>query len=396
MPYALFTTLAFSSALAFSYEGIMNIKITQITSEAFEWPRPGIWNGSHFYGPGRLHKVTVYTDQGVVGAGWNGGTAATRPQHFLREFVDFYRPLLIGRNPLETRALVRDLGEKQNKILGPAGLHTQVLAAIIIACWDIHGKLENKSVHQLLGGAKDRIRAYIAGGYYADNKGLPELQDELRYNIEELHATAVKMKIGDPDVGLNGDIDRIEAAREAIGPDNVLMVDANCACDLETATRFVEAMDEFDVFWFEEPITIHDFKGHRRLVENSRIRIATGENYYTLADFETLLDYNGAAVLNVDATICPGYDIAIDVAKIAEQKGVDIAPHGCQELQLPLAAGVSNGIFLEYYPPEVDPLRGEMFLPQLTLDKDGFVTVPDTPGIGYVLNMDLLSRYRVG
>ena len=81
---------------------------------------------------------------------------------------------------------------------------------------------------------------------------------------------------------------------------------------------------------------------------------------------------------------------------MAERNGLKIAPHGCQELQLPLVAGVPNGEFLEYYPQEVDPLRSEMFEPQLVLEEDGFVRVPDRPGIGYELNMELLNRYRVG
>lgn len=374
----------------------MNIKITRVTSESFEWDRPTIWNGSHYYGKGRLHKVTVYTNQNVYGVGWNGGTAATRPQNFLYHFVDYYRPLLIDRNPLDSRQIVTDLGEKQIKILGSAGLHTQVLAAIIIACWDIRGKIEHKSVHQLLGGAQDRIRAYIAGGYYAEEKGLKQLQEELIYNVEELHATAVKMKIGSPEVGFSDDMKRVEAAREAIGPNVTLMVDANCACDLDTALKFAQELKNFNVYWFEEPLVIHDFKGHRLLREKSEVKIATGENYYTRADFETLLLNQGASILNIDATICPGYDIALEVCKLAQDNGVCIAPHGCQELQLPLAAGVTNGEYLEYYPPEVDPLRAEMFLPQLSLDKDGFVTVPQTPGIGFELNMDLLNRYRVG
>lgn len=374
----------------------MDIKITQVTSEAFEWERPGIWNGSHFYGPGRLHKVTVYTNQGIYGTGWNGGTAATRPQHFLRGFVDYYRSLLIGKNPLDTKQLTIDLGEKQNKILGPAGLHTQALAAIMVACWDIKGKVENKSIHQLLGGKQKRVRAYIAGGYYAKGKGLKQLQDELLYNVEELHSTAVKIKIGDPVVGFAEDMKRVEAARKAIGPDVELMVDANCACDLKTALEFAKELEQYDVYWFEEPIAIHNFKGHKLLKETSKVKIATGENYYSFADFETLLDNNGASILNVDATICPGYDIAYDIATMAESRGIKIAPHGCQEIQLPLVAGVSNGDFLEYYPPEVDPLRSELFYPKLSLEKDGFVTVPDSPGLGFELNMDLLNRYRVG
>jgi len=373
-----------------------DIKITKITSEVFEWDRPGFWNGSHFYGLGCLHKITVHTDQGITGSGWNGGTAATRPLRLLPAFADFYRPLLEGRNPLDTRALVKDLWEKQIKILGPAGLHNHVLAAILIACWDIRGKVENKSVHELLGGARDKIRAYIAGGYYAENKGLKELQHELRYNVEELHATAVKMKIGDERVGVAGDMKRVEAAREAIGPEITLMVDANCACDRKTAMEFVRELEKYDVYWFEEPLPIHDFEGYRELAENSHIKIATGENYYTVADFETLLAHSGASVLNVDVAICAGYDVAREIAQMAERNGLKIAPHGCQELQLPLVAGVPNGEFLEYYPQEVDPLRSEMFEPQLVLEEDGFVRVPNRPGIGYELNMELLNRYRVG
>ena len=373
----------------------MDIKITQIESESFEWERPGIWNGMHFYGPGRLHKVTISTDQGIEGIGWNGGTAAVRPNDFYGLYVDYYKSFLIGENPLDTENLTLNLGQKQDKILGSAGLHTQVLAAIIIACWDIKGKVKGQSIHSLLGGEQKRVRAYIAGGYYAKNKGINELQEELLHNVENLNATAVKIKIGDPNAGMSEDMKRIEAARNAIGPDIDLLVDANCAFDLSTALAYAREMENYNIYWFEEPLAIHDFKAHKTLNASTSLMIATGENYYTLADFETLIENNGASMLNVDATICPGYDVALKVAKLAQKKGLKIAPHGCQELQLPLVAAVSNGELLEYYPPEVDELRKELFYPKLTLDSDGYVTVPNTPGIGFDLNMDLLNRYRV-
>ena len=372
------------------------MKITSVTSEIFEWERPGIWNGGHFYGPGRMHKVTVETSEGITGYGWNGGTAAERPLSLFPGYVDYFRPLLIGRDPMNTRAIATDLGEKLIKILGPGGINTQVLAAINIACWDIKGKVLGQSVHQLLGGAQDRIRTYIAGGYYAEGKGIEELKDEVRYNVEELHASAVKIKIGDPNVGVSGDMERVAASRDAIGDEAVLLVDANCALDLPTAMEFARLLPAYDVYWFEEPLPIHDYEGHRRLAEMSSVKIATGENGYHLAHFRTLLDHAGASILNVDATICPGYDVAKDVADLARERGVTIAPHGCQELQLPLAAGVAHGEFLEYYPQAVDPLRAEMFHPILKPDTDGFVTVPNRPGIGFELNMDLLDRYRVG
>tara|TARA_B100001029_G_scaffold172491_1_gene170301 strand:+ start:2430 stop:3554 length:1125 start_codon:yes stop_codon:yes gene_type:complete len=373
----------------------MDIKITNIKSESFEWERPGIWNGMHFYGPGRLHKVTISTDQGIEGIGWNGGTAAVRPNNFYSLYVDYYKTLLIGKNPLKTKSLTINLGEKQNKILGSAGLHTQVLAALMIACWDIKGKVMGQSIHSLLGGEQKRVRAYIAGGYYAKGKGLSELKQELQHNVENLNATAVKIKIGDPNAGISEDMKRIEAARNAIGPNIDLLVDANCAFDLPTALSYATEMENYNVYWFEEPLAIHDFKAHKTLNASTKLTIATGENYYTLADFETLIENKGASMLNVDATICPGYDVALKVAKLAQEKGLKIAPHGCQELQLPLVAAVSNGELLEFYPPEVDELRKELFHPKLKIDKDGYVTVPDIPGIGFELNMDLLNRYRV-
>ena len=371
------------------------MKITDVKSELFSWDRPGIWNGSHFYGRGYLHKVIVHTDEGITGIGWNGGTAAERPLYLMPGYVDYFKPLLIGSNPVDTQKITTDLGQNQIKILGPAGLNTQVLAAINIACWDIKGKAFNKSVHQLLGGAQNRIRAYIAGGYYAEGKDLKELQNEVLYNVQELHSTAVKIKIGAPSQGLSGDIKRVEAVRDAIGPNVTLMVDANCAFDVDTAVEFANALSTYDVYWFEEPIPIHDYEGHKRLSKTSQIKIATGENGYTTSYFRTLLQHQGASILNVDATICAGYDNALKIADMASDSNVSIAPHGCQELQIHLAAAIHHGEFLEYYPPEVDPMRAKMFEPLMVLDNDGFVTVPTRPGIGFELNMDLLNFHKI-
>ena len=150
------------------------------------------------------------------------------------------------------------------------------MAAINIACWDIKGKALGQSVHKLLGGAQQRIRTYIAGGYYAEGKGLEELKDEVRFNVEELHAGAVKIKIGDPNVGVAGDMERVAAARDAIGDNASLLVDANCALDLPTAMEFARLLPEHDVYWFEEPLPIHDYEGHRQLAEMSSVKIATG------------------------------------------------------------------------------------------------------------------------
>ena len=103
------------------------MKIIDVQSDVFEWEWPGIWNGGHFYGPGRLHKVTVKTDEGIEGYGWNGGTAAERPLVIFPPYVKYFRELLIGRDPFDTRGIADDLGEKLIKILVFKNLHNNII-----------------------------------------------------------------------------------------------------------------------------------------------------------------------------------------------------------------------------------------------------------------------------
>ena len=374
-------------------------KITTVENQLYEWDKPPIWNGMHVYDKGRLHLVKVTAKSGteeLVGYGFNGGTAATRPLSIFPKFVDLFRPVLIGHDGTDT-AYVSRLAENY-KIYGPGGYHTQVLAAINQACWDVRGKIEGKSVHALLDGTQQRIRTYIAGGYYGREKGFDELREEMARNINEFNATAVKMKIGDPAAGLETDIKRIEVVRETVGSDITVMVDANCALSIAEARAFLPALQANNIFWFEEPIHSHDYRGHKELRETAQdygIQIATGENGYGLHYFQTLIDYDGADVFNLDVAILPGYEPAIRVVEEALGAEKLIAPHGAQELQIHIAASRDNGLMLEYYPPAVDPLRGEMFLPQMILDTDGYVTVPSRPGIGFEPNWELLKHHRV-
>ena len=374
-------------------------KITAIESQLYEWDKPPIWNGMHVYDKGRLHLVKVTAKsrtEAIVGYGFNGGTAATRPLSIFPKFVDLFRPTLIGHDVTDTAAVSR-LAENY-KIYGPGGYHTQVIAAINQACWDIRGKIEGKSVHALLGGTQQRIRTYIAGGYYGRGKGFDALREEMRRNRDVFNATAVKMKVGDPDAGLETDIKRITAVREAVGPNVTVMVDANCALSIEQAQAYLPTLQANDIFWFEEPISSHDYRGHkvlRAVAQDYGIRIATGENGYGLHYFQSLIDYAGADVFNLDVAILPGYDPAMQVVEEASAAEKLIAPHGAQELQIHVAASRDNGLMLEYYPPAVDPLRGEMFLPVMVLEDDGYVTVPSRPGIGFTPNWALLKHHRL-
>ena len=122
------------------------MKITDVTSEVFEWERPGIWNGGHFYGPGRLHKVTVHTDEGITGYGWNGGTAAERPLKLFPGYVDYFRPLVVGRDPASLTISVFGQPPETDRDQIAAFLHA---GAERVSVWASHCETEAEMGEQL-------------------------------------------------------------------------------------------------------------------------------------------------------------------------------------------------------------------------------------------------------
>ena len=327
------------------------MKITDLICEIYRWPRPfTIANGSNTYGDGVLLLLRVLTDQNITGHGWLGGTAAERPLEIFSSYIPFYKP-----------------------------------------------------VHALLSGddSPKKVRAYIAGGYYYgdDDKpaGLQSLQDELTHNIQTLNAKSVKIKIGNPAAGIDVDTKRVAASREALGPNIELMVDANCAFkNAETAIAYAQAFEPYDIFWLEEPFRPDAFNLHRQLADATSIPIATGENIYTVPHFRELLSQGAVKWVNSDVAIATGgYDAGMDIWNLAKESGCHLAPHGCQELQCHYVAAADPDGRFEIYPPKLDPERDKIFTEPFALDKNGFATMPNEPGIGRIPNRDALKKHLV-
>ena len=368
------------------------MKITDVSVRSFVWDKPKpIYNGKYTYRSNVFNLIQVDSDDGIRGYGWGGGTAAMRPGGMHQALVDHFKQALIGEDPFDYRRHWDAMWEP--KIVGRRGMTTHVLGAIDIALWDLMGKAVGKPVHKLLGGYRDRIPAYIAGGYYEEGKGLKELAAEMEENLQ-LGAKAVKMKVGA--VPINEDVERVRVVRDAVGPDIKLLVDANNAYAAYQAVELARKMEPYDVFWFEEPVAPDDYRGHARVAAASTIPVATGENEYTRYGFRDLIAQDGAAILNPDAQILGGITEFMHVASLAAAHDLHIAPHGAQEIHVHLVSAISNGLILEYYRETVDPLRGQQFTDKLELDSDGMAGVPDRPGLGFEPNFDLLERYEVG
>ena len=367
------------------------MKITDVTLQSYTWARPQpIRNGKYTYVDVGLNLIHVHTDEDITGIGWGGGTAVGRPGEVTIALLNHYKQALIGEDPFAYRRIWHNMWEP--RIVGRRGISTQVISAIDIALWDVIGKATGKSVHKLLGGYHDRIPAYIAGGYYEEGKGLDELAQEMRDNLA-LGAKAIKMKIGG--VSIREDVERVKVVREAIGDDIKLLVDANNAYTAYEAIDIARKIEPYDIFWFEEPVAPDDYRGHARVGRATSIPIASGENEYTRYGFRDLIDHDGASILNADAQILGGITEFMQVASLAAAQDLHIAPHGAQEVHIHLVGAIPHGLILEFYRETVDPLRGQIFKEKLELDNEGYVAIPDRPGLGVNPNYELLAEHRV-
>src|SRR6516164_3046415 len=195
------------------------MRITDVSRESYRWPRhKPISNGKHTYTHAGLGVVKIHTDEGVAGVGIGAASGIAGAT------IDALTEQLIGQDPLNHERIWSAMWVP--KLIGRRGLTTRAISTIDIALWDLKGKVAGLPLHQLLGGYADRVPTYIAGGYYEEGKGLPELGQEMIDNVE-MGASAVKMKVGA--VSIAEDAERVKTVREAVGPEVKVMVDANCA-----------------------------------------------------------------------------------------------------------------------------------------------------------------------
>jgi L-alanine-DL-glutamate epimerase-like enolase superfamily enzyme len=362
------------------------MKITGITTKAYRWPRTKpITNGKHTYTHVDFAITEIETDEGITGIGLGSGGGIERAT------IERLTPLLIGQDPINVERLWDRMWVP--KLIGRRGLTTRAIATIDIGLWDIRAKAAGMPLYKLLGGFRDRVPTYIAGGYYEEGKGLRELAKEMEDNVA-MGARAVKMKVGG--VPIAEDVVRVRTAREAVGPGVKLMVDANCAYRHYEAIQFAKRVEEYDIFWFEEPVAPDDYDGHRKLANATSIPIATGENEYTRYGFRDLIRNDCAAILNADAKVLGGVTEFMKVAALAQAHDLDIAPHGSQDIHVHLVAAISNGLILEFYRDTVDPMWGRIYRHTLRLNEDGTVSPPDVPGIGADPNYEVLEPFRRG
>ena len=341
----------------------------------------------------------------LVGYGFNSN-GRYAPTGLLR---DRFVPRLEAADPAD---LVDETGEN----LSPEAVHAVLLAnekpgghgerstavgVLDMAVWDLVAKIAGLPLHRLLaerygdGRFDERVFVYAAGGYYFPERGLAQLQDEMRGYLE-CGYRVVKMKIGG--ATLAEDLARIEAVLEVTRPaGGHLAVDANGRFDGETALRYAEAIESYDLFWYEEPGDPLDYGLQAALAAAYERPLATGENLFSHQDVRNLLRHGGMRAdrdfLQMDPSLSYGLVEFRRMLGVVQKHGWSLRrciPHGGHQMALEIAAGMRLG-GNESYPGIFQPFGG--FADDIAVE-DGYVRLPNVPGIGFETKRDLYAVLR--
>jgi D-arabinonate dehydratase len=279
-------------------------------------------------------------------------------------------------------------------LIGRRGAVLRAMSAIDLALWDLIATSAGQPLYRLLGGFRDVVPAYASGGYYREGKELDGLAAEMSRYVA-MGFTSVKIKIGRLDT--KADAERVRVARETLGPDVRLALDANNAWpDAASAIGAIRAFEPFDVWWIEEPVMPDNIAASADVASATDIPVATGELESTRWGFRQLLDARAAAILQPDATVCGGVTEWMRIAHMAAGEDVPIAPHWMANVHVQLVAAVPNGLTVEYFVLDEDVLNFERIVSEPLVPRDGMIPVPQRPGHGIVLDEGAVARFRVG
>ena len=332
--------------------------------------------------------VRVTTDTGLVGVG-----SGDRMLGF-----EGHEHLFVGQDPLAL--------ERHYRVLSNIDFHYGRCWPLDLALWDLTGKILGQPCWKLLGGLARRVRAYASSGTLRDPAAQAEAAE--RYLAQGFPAVKLRFHRGD----WRDDVKALEAVRARVGERLELLVDCNqgwrLPWDTEPAWTFKDALsvarelERLKVFWMEEPLHRADHAGMRALREATDVRVAAGEMTRQLHELRDLVGC--VDVLQPDAALVGGITGLRRIAALAQEHHVLFTPHTWTNglgvtANAHLVAGLCDAPFLEfpYDPPEWSLQRRDFPLVQpLSVDRQGWISLEDTPGMGYALDEGRLLATRIG
>ena len=281
----------------------------------------------------------------------------------------------IERHWLEMRQL---LG-----LAGAGGPAIAALSAIDMALWDLFGRISGQPLWRLLGGVRERIATYGSGGSLA--LSTEELVRESASFVEAGHR-AIKIKAGH---GVTGDLERVSAVRECVGPGVRIAVDGNQQWRPKAAIRWARELEPLDIWWLEEPVRAGDFAGHAEVRAGVSMDVATGETLFGVDDAVRCIQQRATDILMPNLQRIGGITGWRKIAAFAELSDFSMAAHVYPEVHAHLMCATPNAMALELWPDWpwlwTEPL----------LIEEGHAKPPAGPGLGLTLDEPRVQAYRV-
>lgn len=344
--------------------------------------------------------VEIHTDEGIVGVGESGAWAFLEAS---AQAVETFKRYLIGQDPLliehHWQVLYRCYHFRGAAIMG-------ALSAVDIALWDIAGKYYGVPVYKLLGGkVRDKARVYyhvygasrdelVKGCLDAKSRGftavghLTPFINEPRTKIAPFETYAKRIDEG---------IESVAAYREAVGNDVDLCIEMHRQLTVAEAIIFGRAIEPYRPMFYEDPVRPDNIDDMATVSRKIAIPIATGERYHTIYEFSMLLARSGCSFVRPDVCMCGGISHAKKIAALAEAFGVKVVPHNplspvSTAACMQIAASCPNFEIQEYPIGEDAPPKNRIVKSTIRLE-NGFLIVPDAPGIGIELMDDAEELY---
>jgi L-alanine-DL-glutamate epimerase-like enolase superfamily enzyme len=346
--------------------------------------------------------ILVETDEGLTGMGASLGTPPVVSAIVEHELG----PEIVGEDPMFSERIFEKMyngsrwlpalesGTSQPDPSRRRGATMEAIAGIDIAVWDVRAQALGVPVYKALGATRDSVRGYGSGGWAPGEEAEEELGGYAAKGF-----TAVKMRVSGRDgFSLENVKRRVRAARRGIGPKCELMIDAHGFLDVSTAVRVAKEIEEFNLSWFEEPVSPDDHRGLAHIRRSTRIPIATGEREFTRHDFTDLMDHDAMDIAQPDVARAGGFTEIRRIAACCSAKGVRVAPHAWGSgvlfaASIHLAMALPNCHILEVSQGYM-PMMYELFNEPFDIRPDGSVHAPVRPGLGFTLREESLARFK--
>ena len=365
------------------------MRIKSVETSLYQIPRqPGLASASARIESTSLLLANIGTDEGLEGVGWTYSHGSGGGKAMKTAIDSLFAERLVGEDPADIERLWDSLWNSVFPNITMAGLTTVALAPVDIALWDLAGKAAGKPIFRLLGGYRDNIPAYGSGLDLAYT--IEELLDEVT-GYHDQGFWGVKIKVGRE--RLEEDMERLRAVRQVLGPHTPLMVDANQRWSVGEAMTRAGAMEEFGLFWIEEPILADDHAGYEQLSRRVSAPLAAGEGQFQIEQFLDLFQRGSIQFVQADVCRVGGITPWMRIAHLAEVYHLPMAPHLVEELSVHLTCGTPNGFLVEHLPTLNLNNTGVILNP--VLPQLGTYTPLEEPGHGVKFDMSALSQLQV-